>query len=224
MAFEYRVVPAPNRGKRGKGRKGLDGRFANSLELTINELAREGWEYVRAESLPSNDKNGIGRRRTETYQNVLVFRREASPEFLETKPKRRGPFGILGPKKVAAETSAREEPELGEVDASSPSSDADAVQEDPQLSASNAEDAVGEVDETSDAQVEDDAETSGSQDASSQSGQEEADADESANDESLDKDADSEEPKEEETEEAKKPAKPKSKSKTTKSAKKSKKA
>ena len=73
--FEYKVIPAPHSGKRAKGVKGADGRFANALSDAINELASAGWEYLRAESLPSVERKGVMRKRHEAYQNVLVFRR-----------------------------------------------------------------------------------------------------------------------------------------------------
>lgn len=73
--FEYKVVPAPAQGKRGKGAKGLDGRFANAMALAINKEAADGWEYMRAESLPSIDRTGITRKRIEAFRNVLVFRK-----------------------------------------------------------------------------------------------------------------------------------------------------
>jgi hypothetical protein len=81
--FEYKVIPAPRRGVRVKGAKGPAGRFAGALESTINTLSAEGWEYVRAESLPVDERHGITRRKTETYQNVLIFRRIADPSNME---------------------------------------------------------------------------------------------------------------------------------------------
>lgn len=75
LSFVYKVIPAPSQGKRAKGAKGSAGRFANGLEAAINELASEGWEYVRAESLPSVERKGLTRRRSEEFQNVLVFRK-----------------------------------------------------------------------------------------------------------------------------------------------------
>jgi hypothetical protein len=81
--FEYKVIPAPRRGVRVKGAKGPEGRFAGALENTINTLSVEGWEYVRAESLPADERHGITRRKTETYQNVLIFRRIADPANME---------------------------------------------------------------------------------------------------------------------------------------------
>lgn len=74
MKFEYKVIPAPVKGKRGKGVKGSQGRFANVLELTMNELAADGWEYLRADTLPSEERVGLTGRTT-TFQNMLVFRR-----------------------------------------------------------------------------------------------------------------------------------------------------
>jgi hypothetical protein len=81
--FEYKVIPAPRRGVRVKGAKGPAGRFAGALESTINTLSAEGWEYVRAESLPADERHGITRRKTETYQNVLIFRRISDPANME---------------------------------------------------------------------------------------------------------------------------------------------
>jgi uncharacterized protein DUF4177 len=73
--FEYKVIPAPRRGIRAKGAKGTAGKFAAALEDTINTLAADGWNYVRAESLPADERQGISMRKTETYQNVLIFRK-----------------------------------------------------------------------------------------------------------------------------------------------------
>jgi hypothetical protein len=81
--FEYKVIPAPLSGKKAKGVKGADGRFANALAESINELAASGWEYVRSESLPSVERHGVMRKRREVYQNVLVFRRDTDAEVPE---------------------------------------------------------------------------------------------------------------------------------------------
>ena len=78
--FEYKVIPAPTAGKKAKGVKGADGRFANALAEEINNLAKTGWEYLRSESLPSVERSGFMRKRREVYQNILVFRRETNLE------------------------------------------------------------------------------------------------------------------------------------------------
>ena len=75
QTFEYKVVPAPNRPKRVKGVKGTAGRFAAVLTETMNEQAADGWEYLRSDSMPVEEKPGLLKSRVETYQTVLVFRR-----------------------------------------------------------------------------------------------------------------------------------------------------
>jgi len=109
--FEYKVIPAPLSGKRAKGVKGADGRFANALSETINELAQAGWEYQRAESLPSVERKGVMRKRHETYQNVLVFRRETDAVAVTDDAEAEGfnPFKRFNTKKEPVVTAAKPE-------------------------------------------------------------------------------------------------------------------
>ena len=76
-AFEYRVVPAPKRGQKERGLKTSEDRYARALQGTINELGAKGWEYLRAETLPCEERQGLGGRKT-VYHSVLVFRRAAA--------------------------------------------------------------------------------------------------------------------------------------------------
>ncbi|MXQ06643.1 DUF4177 domain-containing protein [Alphaproteobacteria bacterium GH1-50] len=76
QAFEYKVVPAPDRGKKAKGVKTTEDRFALALTEKLNEMAAEGWDYVRAETLPCEERKGLTGTVT-TEQNVLIFRRRA---------------------------------------------------------------------------------------------------------------------------------------------------
>jgi len=73
--YEYKVVPAPVRGEKVKGIKGTDARFAYKLTELMNALARDGWEYLRADSLPCEERTGLTRSLTVTQLNLLVFRR-----------------------------------------------------------------------------------------------------------------------------------------------------
>lgn len=73
--YEYRVIPAPRRAKRAKGARTPQDRFARTLTDVINDEAKEGWEFQRAESLPVEEKKGMLSSATESYQSVLVFRR-----------------------------------------------------------------------------------------------------------------------------------------------------
>jgi len=74
MTYEYKVVPAPVRGLKAKGVKTPESRFAHALETAMNDLAKEGWEYVRADTLPCEQRDGL-MSKTTVYQNMLVFRR-----------------------------------------------------------------------------------------------------------------------------------------------------
>jgi hypothetical protein len=72
--FEYKVVPAPLRGLKGKGIKGTPARFANALQLVMNDLGAQGWEYQRTDTLPVEERVGLTKKST-SFQNMLVFRR-----------------------------------------------------------------------------------------------------------------------------------------------------
>ncbi|TCP26279.1 DUF4177 domain-containing protein [Rhodovulum adriaticum] len=72
--YEYKVVPAPTRGQRAPGVKGTADRFAHALTVLMNQMAADGWEYLRADTLPCEERQGL-RSRTTVYQNLLVFRR-----------------------------------------------------------------------------------------------------------------------------------------------------
>jgi hypothetical protein len=72
--FEYKVIPAPKRGEKARGVKTTEDRFALALTLLMNDLGAEGWDYVRADSLPCEERVGFTGTKT-TFQNLLVFRR-----------------------------------------------------------------------------------------------------------------------------------------------------
>jgi hypothetical protein len=72
--FEFKVIPAPKRGEKARGVKTTEERFALALTTLMNELGAEGWDYVRADSLPCEERAGFTSTKT-TFQNVLVFRR-----------------------------------------------------------------------------------------------------------------------------------------------------
>lgn len=72
--FEYKAVPAPTRGTKARGAKSTEDRFALSITETLNDMAADGWEYVRAETLPCEERKGLTGTQT-TYQNILIFKR-----------------------------------------------------------------------------------------------------------------------------------------------------
>lgn len=80
MSYEYKVVPAPLRGIKARGAKTPQDRFAHALQAIMNDLAAERWEYLRADTLPCEQREGL-MSKTTVYQNMLVFRRakDAAP-------------------------------------------------------------------------------------------------------------------------------------------------
>ncbi|WP_347312955.1 DUF4177 domain-containing protein [Defluviimonas sp. SAOS-178_SWC] len=127
--YDYKVVPAPNRGEKARGLKTPADRFANALELLMNELGRDGWEYLRADTLPSEERAGFTKRTT-VYHAVLVFRRALPGEAGEEAPRKLltadTPSGKAPPIRLEAEGVAPKigvpEPEKEKAGADSPES------------------------------------------------------------------------------------------------------
>ncbi|MBU2963000.1 DUF4177 domain-containing protein [Citreicella sp. C3M06] len=82
-SYEYKVVPAPQKGEKARGVKSAEGRFAHAIERAMNDMAAQGWEYLRAETLPSEERSGLTST-ANVWRNLLVFRRaRAAPASLE---------------------------------------------------------------------------------------------------------------------------------------------
>jgi hypothetical protein len=73
--YDYKVVPAPQRVKKVRGVTGAADLFALTLTDAINEVARQGWEYVRAETMVAEAPRGFLRKAAASEQTMLVFRR-----------------------------------------------------------------------------------------------------------------------------------------------------
>ncbi len=86
--FEYKVLPAPQRGQKARGARTVEARFAHALMEVMNELGAEGWEYVRADTLPCEERVGLTGRTTR-FQNMLVFRRAIEAPAAEAVPEAR---------------------------------------------------------------------------------------------------------------------------------------
>ncbi len=104
--FEYKVVPAPTKGAKAKGVKTPEARFANAIEILMNQMAAEGWEYQRADMLPSEERQGLTGSTT-NWRNVLVFRREKpnslgmfSPRRIDAAPETEEPATRKAPRKL----------------------------------------------------------------------------------------------------------------------------
>jgi hypothetical protein len=86
--FEYKVIPAPKRGEKARGVKSTEDRFAYALTQLMNQLGADGWDYVRADALPCEERVGFTGTKT-TFQNVLVFRRVVGTAEADERPSTR---------------------------------------------------------------------------------------------------------------------------------------
>ena len=77
-SHDYHVVPAPRRGVKAQGVRTPEDRFAHAVEIEMNRMAAEGWEFVRSDTLPCEQKSGWFSRPTTVFQTLLVFRRPAA--------------------------------------------------------------------------------------------------------------------------------------------------
>ena len=78
--YEYKVIPAPRKGEKSRGVKTSEDRFALTLTVVMNDLGREGWEYLRADTLPVDERAGFTGGTKTSFQNMLVFRRVLEAE------------------------------------------------------------------------------------------------------------------------------------------------
>jgi len=83
--FEYKVIAAPEKGLKVKGVKSPADRFALALSERMNEMAADGWDYLRTDTLPSTERSGLTSTQT-VYRNVMVFRRPADSQKAATAP------------------------------------------------------------------------------------------------------------------------------------------
>jgi hypothetical protein len=76
QSYEYRVIAAPAKPAKGKG--DVETRFAETVATTLNAEAGAGWEFLRVETLPCEERQGLTGSRT-VFRSMLVFRRPAEP-------------------------------------------------------------------------------------------------------------------------------------------------
>ncbi|MGB0661659.1 MAG: DUF4177 domain-containing protein [Mangrovicoccus sp.] len=100
MVYEYRVIPAPLKGRKERGLKSPQERYAAALTEVLNAEAEKGWEFVRAEVLPSQERKGLAGSKS-VIVNVLVFRRDpnqaedrATREALRMMERPSNAFGV----------------------------------------------------------------------------------------------------------------------------------
>ena len=82
MGYEYKCVGAPEKGKRKRGAKTRSDRVANAMEITIQAEAVDGWEYLRTDLVPCEERSGLFGRSHEVHRAVMVFRRALAREAI----------------------------------------------------------------------------------------------------------------------------------------------
>ena len=87
QAYEYKVIPAPRRGEKVRGARTVPERFAVALTQAMNDMARDGWDYLRADTLPCDERVGLTGTATH-FQNMLVFRRTLPQAVARPEPVR----------------------------------------------------------------------------------------------------------------------------------------
>lgn len=111
--YEYKVVPAPLKGVKAKGLRTAEARFSHTLQELMNQMAADGWEYQRAETLPSQERSGLTGTTT-VWRNVLIFRREAAADTPDFKPELLpAPEHEAGPGDTAAKSNDLEDTSEG---------------------------------------------------------------------------------------------------------------
>ncbi len=76
--MEYKVVPLPATPRKYKGVKNSVDRMTRTFTDVLNEEARGGWIYVRAEQVETEVKRGMLRGSDDLDLTMLVFSREKS--------------------------------------------------------------------------------------------------------------------------------------------------
>lgn len=113
--FEYQVVPAPKKGEKTKGAKTPAERFAVTLTQMMNKLGADGWEYIRADTLPCDERVGLTGSKA-VFQNMLVFRREIAIESIDLPTPRVTPVLRKEPRISPIPAELFSEPEPSEVE------------------------------------------------------------------------------------------------------------
>ena len=81
--YSYKTVAAPRRLKKVKGVKGQDALLAHSVEELIAVEAAQGWEYLRADTFPVEEKGGMFSKAVVTERAVLVFRKALAVQHVQ---------------------------------------------------------------------------------------------------------------------------------------------
>lgn len=118
MAFEYKVIGAPEKPRRKRGARTPSDRVAAAFSDVLGAEAVDGWEYLRTDLVPV-EEGGFFSRRREVHRAVMVFRRalsrEPRAEPVPSAPARRREEKeelVLMPERRSRRPGRRAEPEI----------------------------------------------------------------------------------------------------------------
>ncbi|GMG83299.1 hypothetical protein LNKW23_25120 [Paralimibaculum aggregatum] len=78
MEYEYKAVGGPDRGKNRRGCKTTADRVAVAMQEIIRRESAEGWEYLRTDLVPIEERSSLLSPKRVVHCAVLVFRRPRS--------------------------------------------------------------------------------------------------------------------------------------------------
>src|SRR5690625_3233101 len=113
MNYEYKCVGAPEEPRRQRGVRAWSDRVALAMQEAITAEAVDGWEYMRTDILPVEEKDGFFSRVRRIQRAVLIFRREIgeAPRSRATEHHTTTPGAILAddtpPPQIAGQKQAR---------------------------------------------------------------------------------------------------------------------
>ena len=84
MQYEYKAIGAPEKGRRRRGAKTRSDKVAAAVEDLLVREGSEGWEYLRTDLFPVEERRGWLGRSREYHRAVMVFRREVIEEIGDT--------------------------------------------------------------------------------------------------------------------------------------------
>lgn len=73
--FEYKLVKAPQKSNKYSGLNKLDDKFAHTLMDSMNDIASDGWQFLRKEVMTETKRRGFFGRKS-TSHDYLVYRRQ----------------------------------------------------------------------------------------------------------------------------------------------------
>lgn len=100
--MEYKTVPLPASPRKYKGLKNPIDRTARTMTELLNEEARGGWQFVRAERMELEVRTGMLRSKDEVDVTLLIFARQRGEPAAPAANRRMEPVAAPAPASTPA--------------------------------------------------------------------------------------------------------------------------